>query len=201
MRPYVLEDAELRLDQPGPDDVAAITEHCQDPIFERFLTLPWPYRIGDAHYFVEEHVPRGWSNGNEFTWAVRAAAGAPLVGIIGFRTARSDLGFWLGAAHRGRGIMPRAVGLVTGHLLGGGLPGIHVVRWECVVGNTSSLAVARKCGFTFTGTKPANVAARDGSHPESWHAELRQGDSLEPKTGWPDAADTSTTTSAGDNRS
>jgi len=198
MRPYVLEGAALLLDQAGPDDVAVIAEHCQDPVFERFLTLPWPYTLGDARYFVEEHIPRGWAAGNEFTWAIRTAAGTPLLGVIGFRTARSDLGFWLGAAHRGQGIMPRAVRLVVGSILGAGLPGITAVRWECLVGNTASLAVARKCGFTFTGTKPAHVAARDGSHPESWHGILRLGDSLEPKPGWPSSETTTATQHTGD---
>jgi RimJ/RimL family protein N-acetyltransferase len=202
MQPYVLEGAALRLDQAGPDDVATIAEHCQDPVFERFLTVPWPYSLGDARYFVDEHIPRGWAAGDEFTWAIRTAAGSPLLGVIGFRTARSDLGFWLGAPHRGQGIMPRAVRLVTDHILGAGLPGITTVRWECLVGNAASLAVARKCGFTFTGTKPAHVAARDGSHPESWHAELRLGDNLEEKPGWPVADNSSSTAHhAGDVRS
>lgn len=191
MRPYVLEDAALRLDQAGADDVATIAEYCQDPVFERFLTLPWPYSLGDARYFVDEYIPHGWDTGSEFTWALRAGEGTPLLGIIGFRTARSDLGFWLGTPHRGRGLMPRAVRLVTGHILGAGLPGMTAIRWECIFGNTASLAVARKCGFTFTGTKPAQVTARDGSHPESWHGVLRLGDSPEPKPGWP-AADNST---------
>lgn len=185
MEPYLLEGDGLRLDQAGTDDVAAIVAHCQDPVFERFLTLPWPYNLGDARYFVDEHIPHGWATGSEFTWAIRTAANAPLLGVIGFRTARSDLGFWLGAPHRGQGIMPRAVRLVTDHILGAELPGITTVRWECLVGNTASLSVARTCGFTFTGTKPAHVAARDGSHPESWHAELCLGDSLEEKPGWP----------------
>ena len=185
MQPYVLEGAALRLDQAGPDDVATIAEYCQDPVFERFLTLPWPYRLGDARYFVDEHIPRGWADGGEFTWAIRTGEGGPLLGIIGIRTARSDLGFWLGAPHRGQSIMPRAVRLVTDHILNAGMPGIVTVRWECLVGNAASLAVARKCGFTFTGTKPAHVTARDGSHPVSWHGVLHRGDDHTPKPGWP----------------
>lgn len=80
--------------------------------------------------------------------------------------------------------MPAAVRLVAAHLLDSGLA--STLRWECVVGNVASLAVARKCGFSFAGVAPAHVTARDGTHPESWHGVLRRGDSLDPKAGWPE---------------
>lgn len=185
MLPFNLDGEGLRLDQPVETDIPAIAEYCQDPVFEHYLTTPWPYSFDDARFFVSEHVPRAWRDGDVLTWAIRAAVGKELLGVIGFRTARSDIGFWLGAPHRGRGLMPAAVGLVTAKLFDAGIA--TEVAWECVVGNTASLAVARKCGFTFTGVGPAHVEARDGTHPESWHAVLRADDSPARKSGWPDA--------------
>jgi RimJ/RimL family protein N-acetyltransferase len=186
MEPFVLEGAGLRLDQVADADIAAIAKYCQEPVFEQYMTLPWPYTLGDAQYFVDEHVPRGWRDGNEFTWAIRHGVGEELLGVIGFRTANSDLGFWLGSPHRGRGIMTAAVRLVTTALFAMGITA--EIAWECVVGNTASLAVARKCGFTFTSAGPAHLEARDGTHPQSWHALLRVDDPPTQKSGWPDPA-------------
>ena len=70
--------------------------------------------------------------------------------------------------------MPRAVRLVTDWVFSTGFAGLAEIRWECVAGNAASAAVARKTGFTFTGVRPAEVPARDGSHPESWHGVLRK---------------------------
>jgi RimJ/RimL family protein N-acetyltransferase len=184
MKPFSLSAPPLLLDQPLPADETTITEYCQDPVFERFLTLPWPYRLGDAEYFVREYIPRGWEKGSELTWALRGDSGA-FLGAIGLRLKRGDLGFWLGAPHRGKGLMPRAVRLVTDWVFSTGFAGLVQIRWECVAGNAASAAVARKTGFTFTGVGPSEVPARDGSHPESWHGVLRKGEGAEPKPGWP----------------
>ena len=184
MAPFTLSEPGLLLDELRPDDEAAIVEYCQDPLFERFLTIPWPYRLGDAEYFVREFAPHGWADGSELTWALRDAHGV-FMGVIGLRLPTSDLGFWLGAPHRGHGYMPRAVRLLTDWVFSTGFGGLTQIGWACVEGNTSSMAVARKCGFTFTGVGPATTPARDGSHPQSWHGVLRRGDPPVPQPGWP----------------
>jgi RimJ/RimL family protein N-acetyltransferase len=60
------------------------------------------------------------------------------------------------------------------------------VRWECVVGNYASAAVARATGFRFTGERPAELTFRDGTHPMAWHGELPSTD-RERKHGWPES--------------
>jgi RimJ/RimL family protein N-acetyltransferase len=182
MHPVELRGTRLVLNAPTSADIPAVTEYCQDPIFEHVMTLPWPYHRGDAQYFVEEHVPLGWANDTEYTWALRLSADGPLLGAIGFRVASSDLGYWLGAPHRGHRLMPEAVALVVDWVFG---RGVERIGWECVVGNTASLSVARASGFTFVGEAPAGVPARDGSRPPAWHGLLAAGDSRDPKPGWP----------------
>ena len=81
--------------------------------------------------------------------------------------------------------MPKAVRLLTDWVFSTGLGGLTQIGWACVEGNTSSMAVARKCGFTFTGVRPATTPARDGSRPQSWHGVLRRGDPPVPQPGWP----------------
>ncbi|MEO7374713.1 MAG: GNAT family N-acetyltransferase [Terrimesophilobacter sp.] len=184
MTPFTLGAPGLRLGGFRSSDEAAIVEYCQDPVFERFLTIPWPYRLGDAEYFVREYVPQGWADGSELTWALRDPKDA-FLGVIGLRLPSSDLGFWLGAPHRGHGYMPVAVRLVTDWVFSTDFGGLAEIGWACVEGNSASMAVARKCGLTYTGVGPATTAARDGSHPQSWHGVLRRGDAAEPQPGWP----------------
>jgi len=173
------------LDSPMPDDVDDITRHCQDPLFERYLTVPWPYRRADADYFVNEHVPAGWATGRELTWAIRTERGGPLLGVIGLRVETSDIGFWMGAEHRGLGHMSEALRLVADWTFDTGCAGIREIGWECLVGNTASASVARRCGFRFTGERPSRVAYRDGSHPPSWTGALRDTDDRSPTSEWP----------------
>ncbi|MDQ1572399.1 MAG: hypothetical protein QOF79_3073 [Actinomycetota bacterium] len=180
MDPAALTTARLVLDQPTLADADLIAEYCQDPVFEHFMTTPWPYTRPDAVGFIEEYVPGGWATGREYTWAIRTEG--RFLGVIGYRIAGRDIGFWLGEPHRGNGYMPEATATVVDWLFGLGTPG---VRWECVVGNLSSLAVARKAGFRFTGEREATVRDRDGGHPLAWHGELSPDDSREPKPGWP----------------
>lgn len=184
MTPFTLNAPGLLLDEFRPSDEAAIFEYCQDPLFERFLTLPWPYGVGDAEYFVREYVPNGWETGSELTWALREPNGT-FLGVIGLRLPASALKFWLGAPHRGNGYMPVAVETVTEWVFSTRFAGITEVHWECVEGNTASLAVARKTGFAYAGVGPATAAGRDGSHPPSWHGVLHRGDDHTPKPGWP----------------
>ena len=185
MQPFTLTTGRLRLDEMHADDAQAIFEHCQDPDFEKFLTIPWPYRLADARFFITEYVPSGWASGHELTWAIRSAG--ELIGVVGLRSklGRFDIGFWLGASHRGHGFMPEAVRAVLDWAFDTDFA--PEVSWECVAGNLASATVARKLGFTFGGVRPSVLPARDGSHPLSWHALLRAPDDRNPKPGWPAA--------------
>lgn len=198
MIPFTLSSDRLLLDAPTAADIDDIARYCQDPIFERFLTIPWPYNRSDAVFFVEEFVPRGWADGSELSWAIRLATGGPLLGVIGLRLPAAEVGFWLGADHRGHGYMPEAVAVVADLAFGTNEPGVggaegeasvglglDELHWECIAGNLASTAVARKCGFTPSGAGPSRLPHRDGSHPESWRAALRASDSRDLKRGWP----------------
>lgn len=180
MEPVRLATDRLVLDQPVADDIDLVTEYCQDPVFERFMTLPWPYRRGDAEFFVTEFVPHGWRSDLEYTWAVRIDGG--FAGVIGYRVPTRSVGFWLGAPHRGRGTMPEALTAVADWAF---QRGERELRWECVLGNRASLAAARKAGFRYTGQRPAEIPMRDGSRPEAWHGVLLRDDDRTEKDGWP----------------
>jgi RimJ/RimL family protein N-acetyltransferase len=180
VKPVALLTHRLLLDVPTLGDAGAIAEYCQDPLFETALTIPWPYRLADAEHFVGELVPSWWANDSEYTWALRRSGA--LIGVVGFRTSGRDIGFWLGAPHRGRGYMPEAVRAVLDWVFA---RSDGDVEWETLIGNHSSAAVARKTGFTFRGEGTITVANRDGSHPTGWKGSISKSDSREPKPGWP----------------
>lgn len=200
--PVVLHTERLVLDLPVPADRERVVEYCQDPLFERYLTLPWPYLDRHGESFLGVIVPDGWANGTEYTWALRLAEGGPLLGVIGHRLPASDIGFWLGAPHRGHGYMTEAMMAVAEWLFG-----VHAaadtadtaraadtadtaraatIAWECVVGNVASASVARKTGFRFTGEHPSAAHYRDGTHPNSWTGTLSARDLGIVQPGWPD---------------
>lgn len=172
MLPVTLESARVRLDLPTRADTAAITEACQDPAVVRWTTIPVPYRAADAQRFVDALVGPGWASDREYTWAIRRQGSTWLEGVISYRTAHRDLGFWLAPEARGAGLLHEAVELVVGWAFAQGAPDVY---WECYVGNTASAAVARRAGFAYTGTADALVPNRDGSPATAWTG-LRRAD-------------------------
>ena len=182
MEPVELRSERLTLSVPTPDDVDDITRYCQDPLFEQFLTTPWPYSRSDAEWFVDA-VARWWDEGSEYTLGIRLdEAGGALIGMIGWRS-RGDVGFWMGAEHRGRGYMVEALATMVEWVFVEHDP--ERILWETLPGNLASARVARAAGFRYLGIAPVLVPARDGSYPDSWHAELRRDDDRDPKPGWP----------------
>jgi RimJ/RimL family protein N-acetyltransferase len=180
MKPVDLRTSRLVLDQPTLNDVDLIAEYCTDPQFETYLTTPWPYTRGDAVGFVEKYVATGWSTDREYTWALRS--GREFVGIVGFRVERGDIGFWVGAPHRGNGYMTEAVSAIADWLFARGTARIE---WFCLVGNEASASVARKAGFRFVGDRPTPHAHRGSGEHLAWFAELDATDSRDEKQGWP----------------
>lgn len=186
MRPVELRTHRLFLDTPTWADAELIARYCRDPLFERYLTTPWPYTRADADEFLGTHVPEAWATGAELTWAIRHTAGGALLGVISVRSAEHELGFWLGAEHRGRGIMSEATVAVCEWVLEGGIAGADVVRWRAVEGNIASARVACAAGFRRTRPTDATVPARGGGTLPAWHATRRRAVEADAASSWAD---------------
>lgn len=183
MQPVTLSSPLLLLDELRPADSERIYEYCQDPIFERYLHIPWPYQRSDADSFLSGYAPGAWASDSEYTWAVRHPDTTELLGVIGLRLPSASIGYWLGSPHRGHGYIPEAQRLVIEWAFANGI--VDAISWQCLEGNIASARTAWKAGFTFAGVGPAIQEHRDGSYPPTWHGVLRATDTREPKAGWP----------------
>lgn len=201
------------LSTPTAADIDAIAQCCQDAAVQRWTTVPSPYSHADAEHFVHHIVDPGWEAGTAATWGIRAHERAPVVGMIGLSGIAhggAELGFWLGSAARGAGVMSEAVRLVCdfgfaqadsgvdsgvdsglGARVGAGVDagldaglGLQRIQWHAIIGNAASASVAWRAGFRFEGTKRLGGVQR-GIRVDAWSAALLSTDERRPAGGWP----------------
>lgn len=176
-------DGALVLSAPTADDVDRITDVCQEPDIQFWTTMPSPYRRSDAENFVTGVVPASWTDGSP-VWAIRDDGGRRLVGMIGLDGAqdgKAEIGYWLAAEARRRGVMSTAVGLV----LDAGFDrfGLHAIAWRADLGNWPSWRAVWRHGFRKEGTVRALNHSR-GEWKDGWIGTLLKDDPRTPAAPW-----------------
>jgi RimJ/RimL family protein N-acetyltransferase len=190
MEPYTLTGRGFVLDPPGPRDIDRIRDCCQDLNIQRWTAVPVPYGRADAERFVNIVVPHGWETDSERAWAIREITphGMVLVGMVGLKLdgqGSSEVGYWLAADCRGRGLATAATRLATRHALDPGAMAQRRVVIKVIVGNWASRAVAVRCGFSIGGTIRSEVLHR--GHPvDCWVGTMIPGDSAIQTESWND---------------
>jgi len=168
----------LVLDTPNPGDIQAVFELCQDPQIQQWLPIASPFERSDAEYFIDSYVPHGEASGAYTTWALRLAAGEPLIGAVEVRLdeapASASLGCWIGAPYRGRGLMAEALSAVAAHAFAPHGMGLTELHWQGLSGNRASAALADSLGFIADATGPGTFDFR-GQWRDVWAATLRPG--------------------------
>jgi ribosomal-protein-serine acetyltransferase len=76
--------------------------------------------------------------------------GDAMAGVIGYHTLdwanrKTDIGYWLGVAFQGHGLMTRATRTLVNHAFGE--LGLNRVEIRCAVGNSRSCAIPQRLGF------------------------------------------------------
>ncbi|MEL5992107.1 GNAT family N-acetyltransferase [Microbacterium phosphatis] len=167
--PVVIQTSRLTLSRPVEADTEAIFEICQDPLIQRFTTVPSPYTREDAETFVSL-VGEWWESGDEYVWALRDESGvAGMVGLHRIKAGAAELGYWLAQRARGRGYMHEAARAVVDFAFG---PlRLERLEWHAVVGNTASAAVAQRLGFRLEGVRRRGLAGH-GPRVDGWIAGL-----------------------------
>lgn len=134
-----------------------------EPAIVRWTRVPSPYTERDGLDFVSVGDAER-ERGEGINLAILDAAGSELLGSISLRIAswadmRGQLGYLTGAHARGRGVMPRAVRLVTRW----GFSRLGLERIEILVhpDNAPSQSVAEKAGFHREGILRAYTRVKD----------------------------------------
>lgn len=135
----------------GDDDLAAIAEASHDPDVTRWTRVRENNTVEHVRAFRADQAP--WIlSGHYAAWAIGEEEG-PARGVIDLRRElegdRASIGYWLGAAGRGRGLMTSAVRLVTAWATGE--RGVARVEIRVASGNLASQRVAQRAGFVREG--------------------------------------------------
>jgi RimJ/RimL family protein N-acetyltransferase len=159
-----LSDGVITLRAKGRHDVAALVAICQDPEIPRWTRVPRPYTRADAEGWLaasELDLRAGraidWLAVDEHDEVVASVA----VQDIRPEAGVGEIGYWVAASARGRGLATRAVRLAAGWAATElGLRTLEIVVHE---DNAASQGVARAAGFTPEGERA--VPPRDGLPP------------------------------------
>ena len=159
-----LSDGVVTLRAKTKDDVDALLAICQDPEIPRWTRVPNPYRREDALAWIAASELE-LQAGTGIDW-LAVDAQDEVVASIAVQHIRADeglgeIGYWVAAHGRGRGIATRCVRLATAWGLRAlGLRELEIMTHE---DNAPSQGVARAAGYTRTGE--TQVPPREGLAP------------------------------------
>jgi RimJ/RimL family protein N-acetyltransferase len=153
MEPVTLTTERLVLRVPAETDAEAIERACQDPEIPRWTFVPSPYRRADAEAFFARSAEELEAGKSVHVLAVDAQddrlLGSFSVMELDLEPGHGEIGYWVAAEARGRGIATRAVRLLAEWAREElGLTKIDVLPHK---ENAPSRRVAEKAGFRDTG--------------------------------------------------
>ena len=148
-----IEDGAVRLRLRTDADLPAIVEACQDPEILAYTRVPENYDMGDAREFAAR-AEREAAAGEGLALIIVDAGDDSLLGSCGViemvaAEQRCEIGYWLAAEARGRGVMSRAVRLLCGWLFGE--LELERISASAEPENHPSQAVLERVGFTREG--------------------------------------------------
>jgi RimJ/RimL family protein N-acetyltransferase len=160
-------------------DAEAVYQACQDPLIQRFTTVPVPYLREHAQRFVTEQTDAGWAAGTSALLGIFDAGSGELLGSHGLvrldlPDRSAELGLWIVPAARGRSVAERATRAVAHWAFE--VLRLRLLTWWAVVGNQASKLVAQRVGFSFDGASRAALHERDGGLVDGWRGTLLPGE-------------------------
>ncbi len=148
-----LTDGEIRLREWEPRDAPAVTVACQDPEIPRWTVVPRGYTERHAREFIDGTAV-DLAGGRELALAV-VDRDDRLLGALGMSNfdwvdLKAEIGYWVAAEARRRGIGARATSLLAEWAL----TSLGLERLELLAHpeNEASQRLAERAGFTREGT-------------------------------------------------
>jgi RimJ/RimL family protein N-acetyltransferase len=156
LTPTSVVEGDVTLRPWSDDDAGALMHRINDPDVALFLDLvPQPYTRADARDWFALSA-EGWRTGTSATFAIHVDGIEGAVGGIGVRflseldEGGAEVGYWVGADVRGRGIATTATRTVTRWAFDA-VPELARLQLRADVQNAASNRVAEKAGFTREG--------------------------------------------------
>ena len=152
-------------------DIPKIYEACQDPLIPRFTTVPANYRMADAEFFIREKGPMHFAQKKELLFVITEGhiPGEEFCGVISLHTINlgdhtAELGYWIAAPARGKGIGTTAAKMITEY----GLTTMGFRRIEALVdiANEASKALLTTAGYELEGIMRQKVTRSDASQKD-----------------------------------
>lgn len=178
-----LTDGALTLRELTPADAEALTANCQDPVAVRWATVPEPYGVESALWYIREYVPGALKAGSAINWAAEDPQGRFLgtIELCRLRAGAADIGLNFGPHARGTGAAEAACRLVIDHAFG--QMGLTHLHWLAFDGNWASRKLAWKLGFS-TPVLVRGYMEQRGQLRDTWIATLTAADDRSPSEPW-----------------
>jgi RimJ/RimL family protein N-acetyltransferase len=156
LTPSAVADGNIELRPWSAADADAIVMRINDPEIGAYLDLvPQPYTTADAHDWFAI-TAEGWRNGTSATFGIHTDGIDGAVGGVGVRFLSeldegcAEIGYWVAAEARGRGIATAAT-LLAARWAFDAVPDLARLQLRADVENGASNRVAEKAGFTREG--------------------------------------------------
>ena len=154
----------ITLRKPEERDIVPIYEGVQDPLIPKFTRIPANYQMANAEHYVRERCPNGLTMQTEIQFALEfdgQFAGALSFHTLDLAEEKAEIGYWLTADVRGKGIATSAVKLLTNY--GFESIGFHRIEALVVESNKASLKVLSNAGYKQEGVLRDKSCCDDGT--------------------------------------
>ena len=146
-----------------------------DPEVTRFLTWPTHTDIEVTRYVVNLWV-EGYKDGDNFNWVIEYKDTGKAIGAIAAVKVNEDIdeaviGYCLGRAFWGQGLMPEALKAVMDYLFD--VAGMNRVAAYHAASNAKSGRVMQKAGMKYEGTLRASKKSNSGIEDVLWYSMIR----------------------------
>ncbi len=168
--PITLSEEGLVLREWRPDDLDDLVKLLDEADVARWTPITSPFDVAAGIAYLNR-ASQGRTSGQRIQLAITTDGERPLGEMLLFahdtERREAELGYLVGAAHRGRGLASRALGLLSGYAESE----LALVRLLLRIdpGNVASRAVARRCGYRLAAEPPVPQDRPDGaSNLETW---------------------------------
>ena len=157
----------ITLRKPEERDIVPLFEGVQDPIIPQFTRIPANYQMANAEHYVRERSPNGFTMRTELQLALEydgKFAGALSFHTLDLDSAKAEIGYWLTADVRGKGVATAATRLLTEY--GFESIGFHRIEALVVASNVPSLKVLKNAGYMQEGIMRDKSLQDDGTRED-----------------------------------